>query len=191
MLILIPGRSTCWLKIEQKREMGKGNSMIGKKYKLLVLCLALLLCFGAGCGAALRADLSAYQDEPIRISGLTDEDFTITPGELAGLDCETGSATGKTQKAGTIYGVGPTLDTFLAQYNRKQTDFSKIIFTAKDGYYTSLSSRSLEKYVIILSLANGGEPLSENEAPLRLVIPEAESNRWVRMVTTIEFVPDR
>ncbi len=165
--------------------------MIGKKYKLLVLCLALLIWFGAGCGAALRADLSAYQDEPIRVSGLTDEDFTITPGELARLDCEAASAAGRTQKAGTIYGIGPTLDTFLAQYNRKQTDFSKIIFTAKDGYYSSLSSRSLEKYVIILSLANGSEPLSENEAPLRLVIPEAESNRWVRMVTAIEFVTDQ
>ncbi len=157
---------------------------------LLALFLVMITWLGAGCSTSVRADLSSYGDEPIRISGLTDdEDFTVTPKELAKLECESGSATGKTQKAGTVCGVGPTLDTFLAQYNRQQTDFQKIIFRAKDSYTITLGPRDLQEYIIILSLANGNKPLSENEAPLRLVIPEADSGKWVRMVIEIEFVP--
>ena len=158
---------------------------------LLALFLVMITWLGAGCSTSVRADLSSYGDEPIRISGLTDdeEDFTVTPKEIAKLECESGSATGKTQKAGTVCGVGPTLDTFLAQYDRQQTDFQKIIFRAKDSYTITLGPRDLQEYIIILSLANGNKPLSENEAPLRLVIPEADSGKWVRMVIEIEFVP--
>jgi len=157
---------------------------------LLALFLVMITWLGAGCSTSVRADLSSYGDEPIRISGLTDdEDFTVTPKELAKLECESGSATGKTQKAGTVCGVGPTLDTFLAQYNRQQTDFQKIIFRPKIVIPITLGPRDLQEYIIILSLANGNKPLSENEAPLRLVIPEADSGKWVRMVIEIEFVP--
>lgn len=159
-----------------------------KACSLLLLCL--ILWFAAGCDTAVRADLSAYGDEPIRISGLAAEDFTVTPHELAGLDCASQSATGRTQKAGTVHGVGPTLETFLAQYNKEQTDFQKIIFRAKDGYTITLGPQSLQKYAIILSVANGKKPLSESEAPLRLLIPEAESSKWVRMVIEIEFLPN-
>lgn len=164
-----------------------GDKTMGKAYSLLSLCL-IIWFFIAGCSASLQADLSAYGDQPIRISGLTAEDFTVTPNELAKLDCESQSATGKTQKAGTVNGVGPTLDTFLAQYNKKQTDFQKIIFRAKDGYTITLGPQDLKKHTIILSLANGKEPLSEQEAPLRLLIPGAESGKWVRMVTEIKFI---
>jgi DMSO/TMAO reductase YedYZ molybdopterin-dependent catalytic subunit len=157
-----------------------------KAYSLLALCL--IIWFAAGCGVSVQADLSTYGDQPILISGLSAEDFTVTPNELAQLDCESQSATGKTQKAGTVHGVGPTLDTFLAQYNKKQTDFQKIIFRAKDGYTITLGPQDFKKHTIILSLANGKEPLSEQEAPLRLLIPGAESGKWVRMVTEIKFV---
>ncbi len=159
-----------------------------KAYPLLFFCL--MLWFASGCGTPVQADLSTYGDEPILIRGLSAEEFTVTPHELADLDCASQSATGRTQKAGTVHGVGPTLETFLAQYNKRQTDFQKIIFQAKDGYTVTLGSQSLQKYEVILSVAHGKEPLSENEAPLRLLVPEAESSKWVRMVTAIEFVPN-
>ncbi len=161
-----------------------------KKTLSSILALCLIILVTAGCGTSVRADLSAYGDEQIQISGLTVEDFTVTPNELAELDCESQSATGKTQKAGTVHGVGPTLDTFLAQYNKKQTDFQKIIFRAKDGYAITLGSQDLKEYTIILSLANGKEPLSEKEAPLRLLIPGADSGKWVRMVTEVKFMAE-
>ena len=159
-----------------------------KKTACSILALCLIILFTAGCSTSVRADLSAYGDEQIKISGLTAEEFVITPNELAELDCESKSATGKTQKAGTVHGVGPTLDTFLAQYNKKQTDFQKIIFRAKDGYAITLNSQDLQEYTIFLLLAKGKEPLSEREAPLRLLIPGADSGKWARMVTEIEFI---
>jgi DMSO/TMAO reductase YedYZ molybdopterin-dependent catalytic subunit len=153
---------------------------------LLIICLAAGIA--AGCSPSIKADLSAYEDEEIRITGLRSEDFTVTPGELAKFDCESQTATGKTQKAGTVSGIGPTLDTFVKQYGKKQTDFKKVVFRAKDGYTITLGTQDLTKYDIILSLANGKEPLSGQEAPLRVVIPGAESSKWIRMVTEIKFM---
>lgn len=186
-MIPTPGKRTYFPKIKREEGGAKEDPMRKTVCSLLVLCLVILIT--AGCDASVRADLSAYGDEAIRIIGLGAEDLTVTPKELAKLDCESQSATGKTQKAGTVYGVGPTLDTFLAQYNKKQTDFQKIIFKAKDGYTITLGPQDLKKYTIILSVANGKKPLSEQEAPLRLLIPEAESGKWIRMVNEIKFVP--
>jgi len=155
---------------------------------LLIICLAVAIA--AGCSPSIKADLSAYEDEEIRIAGLRSEEFMVTPGELAKLECESQTATGKTQKAGTVRGIGPTLDTFAKQYGKRQTDFKKVVFRAKDGYTITLGTQDLTKYDIILSLANGEKPLSGQEAPLRLVIPGAESSKWIRMVNEIKFMDE-
>jgi len=175
------------LKNKQKERGAPVDLMRKTVFSLLLLCL--ITWIATGCGTSVQADLSDYGDEPIRISGLAAEEFTVTPYELAELDCTAQSATGRTQKAGTVHGVGPALGTFLAQYGKDQTDFQKIIFRAKDDYTITLGPRDLQEYTIILAIADGKNPLSEHEAPLRVLIPEAESSKWVRMVVEIEFVP--
>lgn len=152
--------------------------------KKILLILALLLGL-TGCGK--QADISAYADTPITISGLTDEEFTITPRELAELDCVSRTATGATAKAGTVSAYGPLLDTFLEQYGCQASDFYKIRFLCADEYKTVLKDEYLTDYEVVLSIAAGDEPLSETCQPLRLLIPEAESSMWAYSVIRIEF----
>ncbi len=68
----------------------------------LLLCLVLLL---SAC--AKQADISDYAQAEIEISGLTDEDFTVTPQALLSLDCVERTATGRSEKAGTVAAKGP------------------------------------------------------------------------------------
>lgn len=154
-----------------------------------VLCaLALLVCLFAlgGCGG--MADISAYGDIPITISGLTEEEFTVTPNELAELDCVSRTATGATEKAGTVQVVGPLLNTFLAQYDCQASDFERIRFLCKDGYKVVLRDEYLSDYELVLAVSGNKEALSEDVQPLRLLIPEAESGKWAYGITRIEFV---
>lgn len=159
-----------------------------KKLIRVILCISLLtILLLVGCGTKVKADISSYKDEKILITGLLEDDFYITPAELAELKCVNESQTGRTAKAGTVNAVGPTMDTFLEKYNKKQTDFSKIKFYAKDKYNVYLWNEELQEKTIILSVANGDDPLSDNEKPLRILIPGVESSRWIRMVNKIEF----
>lgn len=148
----------------------------------LLLCLVLLL---SAC--AKQADISAYAQETIEISGLTDEDFTVTPEELSQLDCVERTATGRSEKAGTVAARGPLLDTFLAQYDCKAADFYKIRFLCADGYKTVLKGDYLTDYEVVLAVSCGSEPLGEAQRPLRILIPEAESSMWAYSVVRIEF----
>jgi hypothetical protein len=157
------------------------------KQAISVLCAAFILLALSACGAK-TADISAYADTPIEIVGLTEMDFTITPRELSELECVSRSATGATAKAGTVKATGPLLDTFLAQYGKKMTDFERIRFIAADEYRVVLRGEYLTDYEVVLSVASGKNPLPESEWPLRILIPEAESNMWEYACVRIEFV---
>jgi hypothetical protein len=152
-------------------------------FSALVLILALTL---SGCGS--EPDISEYEDVPILIKGLEAQDFEITPGELLKMECVSGEDTGGSDKAGTVTGYGPDLDSFLSEYGRKRSDFSKIRFLAKDEYKKTVWGEMLENSEIVLSVANGNEPLRESEMPMRLLIPGAESSYWVYGVVEIEFI---
>ena len=143
----------------------------------------------ASCISSLTAaDISGYINEEITISGLLDEEFTITPGDLMELECVSRTATGATEKAGTVEATGPLLDTFLAQYGYKASDFDRIRFLAKDAYRTLLRNEYLTDYDVVMAVSSGKEPLSEDLRPMRLLIPEAESSMWIYAVIRIEFV---
>jgi hypothetical protein len=159
-----------------------------KLRRVFAFAIVLVVLLLTAC-AAKSADISAYADTPIEISGLTDIDFTITPRELSELECVSRSATGATAKAGTVKAVGPLLDTFLAQFGKKMTDFERIRFIASDDYRVVLKDDYLTDYEVVLSIASGDKPLPESEWPLRILIPEAESNMWEYACVRIEFVP--
>lgn len=159
-----------------------------KRLVKFIICISVLTSLLlVGCSTKVEADISSYENEKILVTGLLENDFYITPSELAELKCVKESQTGRTAKAGTVNAVGPTMDTFLEKYDKKQTDFSKIKFYAKDKYYTYLWNEELQEKTIILSVANGKEALSDNQKPLRVLIPGVESSRWIRMVNKIEF----
>jgi hypothetical protein len=155
-----------------------------QKMRLPVIVLLLLLL----CACGKKADISAYGDTPITISGLADKDFTVTPNELAKLPCVSRTATGATAKAGTVNATGPLLETFLEQYGFKESDFSKIRFIADDSYKVVLKDEYLTDYEVVLAISSGSEPLPSEQQPLRILIPEAESSMWEYSVVRIEFV---
>lgn len=146
----------------------------------------LLLLTAVSCSRP--ADISAYGDTQITISGLKDTDFTVTPNELAALKYVNKSATGQTAKAGTVSAQGPALDTFLARYGKKQTDFERIRFIASDDYRVVLRAEDLAKFQIVLGISSGSKPLPESERPLHILIPGAESSAWEYACIRIEFV---
>ena len=79
------------------------------------------------------------------------------------------------------------LDTFLAQYGVSASDFHKIRFLCADEYKVVLRDKYLTDYEVVLAVAYQDGPLPEEMRPLRLLIPEAESNKWAYAVTRIEF----
>lgn len=163
-----------------------GKSGRWKKWLFSACGALLLLAFCCACGSK-TADISAYGDVPITISGLTEEEFTITANELAGLECVSRTATGATAKAGTVNATGPLLDTFLAQYGYEPSDFYKIRFLCADNYKAVLRGDYLTDYEVVMAISSGSEPLPEGCRPMRLLIPEAESNLWAYSVVRIEF----
>ena len=67
-----------------------------RKAAWCVVLLAVLLL--TGCGA----DISAYGDRQIRVSGLLEEDFYVTPNELSRLKCVSETATGATDRKSVV-----------------------------------------------------------------------------------------
>lgn len=161
-------------KMEKKRYL--------KRFLILPFFIAILCCF-TGC----KANISEYENEKIQITGLLEEDFYITPAELAGMGCTEAVAHGKTAKAGTVQAYGPTLETFLSSYGKSVEDFYSIKFSAADDYDVTLGRQTFQKQEVILSVANGSKALYKEQQPLRVIIPEVDSGKWIRMVNKIEF----
>lgn len=161
-------------KMEKKRYL--------KRFLILSFFIAILCCF-TGC----KANISEYENEKIQITGLLEEDFYITPAELAEMKCTEAVAHGKTAKAGTVQAYGPTLATFLAEYGKAVEEFYSVKFTAKDDYTVTLGRQTLENDDVILAISRGSKPLYEDQQPLRILIPNADSGKWTYMVNQIEF----
>ncbi len=152
----------------------------------------VLIAAAVVCWWFLRApDISTYADEPITFVGLTDEEITLTAQDLADMDCERVKAVGTSDKAGTITGYGPTIQTLLAQYGKSLDDVKKIRVTCKDGYYQIIRGDNLHEGQIILSIAGGASgksALYEKQQPLRFVLPDGDSALWSYGVERVEIV---
>ena len=154
----------------------------------LMLSLVLGMLLTTGCGGA-KADMSAYQNQEILIVGLAEEDFTITPQDLAQLSMKNKKVTSATTKKDvTVQATGPTLETFLKQYGYAPTDFETITFIASDGYTKQFDGEYFLVHTeVIMAICHNKEPLAETEMPLRLVIPNATGDNWVHGVIEIRF----
>ncbi len=160
---------------------------------MLVIMAASLVFPLTGCGNP-TIDLTGYGDESITLMGLHKEaggtlPVKMTIDELQALDCVTIKTESTSDKIGEVSATGPLLETVLAQYGASTGDYQKIIITAIDGYKIALNQPFINENKIILAFGINGEPLGEDEAPLRLIIPESDSAYWIRMIQSIEFIP--
>ncbi len=153
---------------------------------LLALILGLTSLCMSGCGTD-DIDISGCADETITLSGITDEDITLTIADLKAMDCVTKTCESTSDKIGKVRATGPTLDTVLQQFGMKQSDVQKVHIYAKDEYDAKLGPDVLETEEVILAFGIGGEPLGEEDAPVRIIIPDSDSAYWVRMVERIEL----
>lgn len=152
---------------------------------LISMCTVL-----AGCGYEIEADISSYQDMEIRITGLTDENFIVTPAQLAELKCEKetvkGAATGKTI---TATAAGPTLAAFTEANGVELEEIKSVTVTASDGYTKTFDADYFITHPdVYMSLANGENALEKDEQPMRLIVPGAPADNWVRGVVQMDFV---
>jgi hypothetical protein len=158
----------------------------------LITILGFIVFALSSCGwSAEPGDASdlAYKNDEITVSGLKDEDFTITATDLAKLDCvdkevRTKNSWGNTE---TQQATGPLLTAFIAAYGREPSDFSEIRFIATDGYYADIVGDDIKDKRFVLSFRSGADPLTTENIPLRLLTPDDESSYWVSGVSEIEF----
>ena len=116
------------------RRDGIESNRVCSKVLMFALILMLLLSF-AGCSAKVEADISSYETETIEVRGLEASPITVTPKELAKLDCKKETVSESSgQKTVTVKAIGPTLETLAESRGKRTEDFQKVIVTAADGY---------------------------------------------------------
>lgn len=153
---------------------------------LIVLMLSFILAFSA-CGTD-EIDISKYADEKIVLSGIAAQDIILTISDIKDMDCKTIKTNSTSDKIGNVRATGPELDTVLAQYGKSKSDYSKIRFYGCDEYDVILKKDYTEEHDIYLAFGLDGEPLDEESAPCRIIIPKSDSSYWTRMVNRIEFI---
>ena len=150
----------------------------------MTMSLGILLC---SCGVD-DIDISSYADKQVILSGIQDEDIVLTIADLKALKCKTLKTHCTSDKVGDVRATGPELNTILAEYGVTKTDFGKIIIYGTDEYDVRLNNDYITENNIYLAFGVDGEPLDEESAPCRIIIPESDSAYWTRMVNRIEFI---
>jgi hypothetical protein len=155
----------------------------------LVLILFLALTLATSCGGSAKVDPSglSYDKEKVKLVGI-DGKKTVTISDLAKLKAVSQKAEAERDSGDKVKVdvTGPLLETLLEIYGKKQSDFSQIRLTAKDGYSVVLANSQLKRD-IILGIMEDGKELTKKYAPLHVVIPGERGMYWARMVTEIEF----
>ena len=161
-----------------------------KKIVSLILIAAVIMSCGiilASCGVD-DIDISSYSDKEIELLGVQDEEVVIRIAELKALKCKTLKTHCTSDKVGDVRATGPELDTVLAEYGVSKADFAKIVIYGTDEYDVRLNNDYITENDIYLAYGIDGEPLDEECAPCRIIIPESDSAYWTRMVYKIEFI---
>ncbi|MGD0621618.1 MAG: molybdopterin-dependent oxidoreductase [Thermacetogeniaceae bacterium] len=168
---------------------------VSQKNKLFTAAVLLLLVIVAVLGYLNYRTVSAARGAnpgsagQILIHGLQGQDVVITMSDLEKLPAVTQHA--EAEQAGgeeiQVDATGSLLDTLLEQYGRSQQDFSRIRFTAKDGYSIAVPADILKNRQIILSYINDGKPLEQDWQPVRVVIPGERAMYWVKDMIRIDL----
>lgn len=159
--------------------------------KIISFVLVAMMTAGAcfcmsGCGTD-DIDISAYENDTIKLIGLQDKDIEVSIAELKELNCKTVKTSCTSDKVGEVEATGPELATLLEKYGASKEDFKKITFKGTDQYDVPLMKKYITEHEIYLAFGIDGEPLADDAVPCRVIIPESYSAYWIRMVYEIEF----
>ena len=157
-----------------------------QKVLTVIILLMMTLMITTGCGTG-DIDISGYADDEIILAGIADKDVIITIQDLKAMDCVTVKTESTSDKIGVVRATGPKLETVLAKQGVDLEDVSKITFHGKDKYDYSLKSDYIMEHDIILAFGIDGEPLDEESAPCRIIIPKSDSAYWLRLLDRIDF----
>ena len=168
--------------------------------RIAVVLLAVIVLLGATDAwlafgpPILTANISGYETVEIEVEGLAEEPITITAKDLAGMPLTKVSvethqgelAEGEKPELGRA--IGPTLDEFLKQYGKTTEDFRSMKAYDERGNSTAFV-RTMKEKTIVLSVANGRQPLGEKEAPLRIAVDGEDPGEWSGWIRRIVFTP--
>jgi hypothetical protein len=144
--------------------------------------------------SACSADPSnlSYLDAKVTVAGLSDEELTISIGDLVELEAVSEKAEGLRSNGDVVKftAVGPTLETFLATQGKSLADYTGVRFSSTDGYSVILPKELLEKREVVLAYMDGNKALDKLNAPLRVIVIGERAMYWARMVDRIEFLSD-
>ena len=154
--------------------------------RFIVLFITVILLCMCACGTD-DIDISEYSDAEIVFEGINDEPVYISVKQLKSMDCHTIKTKSTSDKIGTVIATGVWLSDILSEYELEQADFSCITVYGTDEYSAPLYSDFLKENRIMLAFGIDGQPLDEESAPVRIIIPESDSAYWTRMVNRIKF----
>jgi len=159
-------------------------SKINRVWIAFALAVAIIcLC---GC-APDDIDISGYADQQIAIDGIDEDTVFVSIADMKALDCVTIKTESTSDKIGKVRATGPTLETVLAAKGADIKDIKKITFHGADDYEYSLKEDYIAEHDIILAFGIDKEPLDEEDAPCRIIIPESDSAYWLRMLDHINI----
>lgn len=126
--------------------------------------------------------------EGITLVGMGGGDIKVTMDEikkmkLVNKDSISISSSGEETEQNVIGGL---LEELLEKHGVSQTEVSSIRVTAVDGYSMEIPPEIFKNRDIILAHEIDGEPLFEENKPIRIIIPEERAMYWVRGVSMIE-----
>ena len=154
--------------------------------KIVILLVTAMLLYMCSCGTD-DIDISGYSDAEIALEGISEETAAVTVKQLKAMDCHTIKTESTSDKIGVVKATGVWLSDVLSEYGLEQGDFSRITIYGTDEYSAPLYKDFLKENRIMLAFGIDGQPLDENSAPVRIIIPESDSAYWTRMVNRIKF----
>ena len=161
--------------------------MLSKIKTLWIMGIIMITLVIGFCGCAPDdIDISGYADSEITITGAGGDDVSVSVAELKEMDCISVKTESTSDKIGKVKATGPTLDTVFENKGINLEDVAKITFHGTDDYEYSLQDDYIAEHDIILAFGIDGEPLNEEDAPCRIIIPESDSAYWLRMLDRID-----
>lgn len=172
----------------------------GPQYRTVRFSILLLVSLAvSGMGAANpRQSSSSAGDVVLSVRGDVERPLKLTAADFARLPRQSVNAKDHGGKVSTYEGTPLVEILKLAGLTFGETLKGKrlamcLVVGASDGYRAVFALPELDPAFtdkqIILADRRDGKPLSKDEGPLRVVVPdEKRQGRWVRQVTTLSII---